>query len=100
MQRPDIKSCADLLTGDRVTELETVVQSRLAGQVRHFHVVVQNQGLVLRGIARSYYAKQLAQHAIMAATDLPIVANDIEVVSTDVLNRQATSSAPVNEEQP
>jgi len=35
----------------------------------------------LRGRAKTYYAKQLAQHAVMEATDLPVLANEIEVCS-------------------
>ena len=29
--------------------------------------------------ARTYHAKQVAQHTVMQMTDLPIVANEIEV---------------------
>jgi hypothetical protein len=36
-------------------------------------------GLVLRGTSQTYYAKQLAQQAVLAASKTPIVANDIEV---------------------
>jgi hypothetical protein len=36
-------------------------------------------GLILRGLTTTYYAKQLAQHAVMEATAIPIVANEIEV---------------------
>jgi hypothetical protein len=35
--------------------------------------------VVLEGHAQTYYVKQLAQHAVMEA-DLPIIANDIEVL--------------------
>jgi hypothetical protein len=59
--------------------LETHVQSRLNGRVRHFRLVVRGCGLVLTGHARTYYAKQLAQHAVMEATALPILANEIQV---------------------
>jgi hypothetical protein len=59
--------------------LEAQVQSRLGGQVRGLRLVAAGQGLILRGRARSYYAKQLAQHAVMAATELRILANEIEV---------------------
>jgi osmotically-inducible protein OsmY len=69
----------DLHTGNGVTELEAYVQCRLGGQVRDFRVVVTDRGLILRGQARTYHAKQLAQHAVMEATALPIVANEIEV---------------------
>ncbi len=37
-------------------------------------------GLVLEGHTHTYYAKQLAQHAVMEAVDLPIHANEIVVV--------------------
>jgi hypothetical protein len=35
---------------------------------------------ILQGRALRYYAKQLAQHSVMTATTLPIVANEIEVL--------------------
>jgi hypothetical protein len=62
-----------------IEQLEAQVQSRLSGRVRELRLVVAGQGLILRGRARSYYAKQLAQHAVMAATALRILANEIEV---------------------
>jgi hypothetical protein len=55
------------------------VQCRLSGRVRDLRVEVAGEALILRGHARTYYAKQLAQHAVMDATDLPIRANEIEV---------------------
>jgi hypothetical protein len=60
-------------------QLETHVQSRLHGRVQHFRLVVRGYGLILTGHARTYHAKQLAQHAVMEATALPIRANEIEV---------------------
>jgi hypothetical protein len=47
--------------------------------VRDFCLVVRDRGLVLRGRALSYYVKQLAQHAVMQTTRLPIRNNEIEV---------------------
>jgi hypothetical protein len=64
---------------DGLDQLETHVQSRLASRVRHLHLLRRYGGLVLQGHAITYYAKQLAQHAVMAATQLPILANEIEV---------------------
>lgn len=69
----------DPCNADGASELETQLQYRLSGQVRQFRLIVLDDGLILRGHARSYYAKQLAQHAVMGATQLPILANDIEV---------------------
>jgi hypothetical protein len=60
-------------------QLEARVQSRLNGRVHNFRLVCRERGLVLTGQARTYYAKQLAQHAVMEATTLPIMANDIDV---------------------
>ena len=62
-----------------IDEIETHVQSVLGGRVRDFCLLVREGGLVLHGYARAYYAKQLAQHAVMEATDLPILANEIVV---------------------
>jgi hypothetical protein len=62
-----------------IAQLETHVQSRLNGRVRHLRLVVRGCGLVLTGRAGTYYGKQLAQHAVMEATSLPILANDIDV---------------------
>lgn len=59
--------------------LEAHVQSRLCGHVRDLRLSVQDYGVVLQGRARTYYAKQLAQQAVMEATELPVLANQIEV---------------------
>jgi len=61
------------------TELETRVLYRLTGRIRDFQVVVTESGLILRGRCRTYYAKQLVQHAVMEASERPILANEIEV---------------------
>lgn len=60
-------------------ELETHVQSQLGGRVRYFQLAALPDGLVLHGHAATYHAKQLAQEAVMRASNRPIVANEIEV---------------------
>ena len=60
--------------------LAGLLQRRLGNRVRNLEVHVHPAGLVLRGRATTYHAKQLAQHAAMEEADLPIVANDIEVI--------------------
>jgi hypothetical protein len=69
----------DTMTGESLARIEEHVQSRLTGRVRDFQLLIRDQGLVLRGHARTYHAKQLAQHAVMEATSLPILANEIAV---------------------
>jgi hypothetical protein len=59
--------------------LEAQVQCLLHGRIRHLRLQVCDTGLILRGSAPTYYVKQLAQHAVMKATNYPIAANDIEV---------------------
>ncbi len=59
--------------------LETMVQRRLAGRVRDLRLRLHKSGVILQGRANTYHAKQLAQHAVMELSDLPILANDIDV---------------------
>lgn len=69
----------DLAAAKGATELEACIQCRFGGHVHAFRLIVMDKGLILRGFAHTYYAKQLAQHAVMEATKLPILANEIEV---------------------
>lgn len=61
------------------THLESLVQQRLGSRVRGLRVTVCGDGVILKGLATTYHAKQLAQHAAMELGNLPILANDIEV---------------------
>jgi hypothetical protein len=65
---------------DKLAQVEAHVQSRLIGRVRDLRLEALEQGIVLRGRALTYHVKQLAQHAVMEASGLPIVANEIEVI--------------------
>ncbi len=55
------------------------MSARLGRRVGDFRVLAQDGGLVLQGRARTYYAKQLAQHAVMDVTAARILANEIQV---------------------
>ncbi|MFO0864117.1 MAG: hypothetical protein U0744_05590 [Gemmataceae bacterium] len=59
--------------------LETQVAGRLGRRVRDLRVVHYPHGIVLQGRTATYHVKQLAQHAVTELSDLPILANDIEV---------------------
>ena len=75
-----VEPSIDPFTADGAAEMEAHVQCALGGQIRDFQLVIVDQrSLILRGWAANYYAKQLAQHAVMEATDAPILANEIEV---------------------
>lgn len=63
----------------RLDGLADQIQSKLNGRVSDFRVHLQNEGLVLFGLASTFHAKQLALHYTLEATDLRILANRIEV---------------------
>lgn len=65
-----------------VEQLERTLRHQLNGRISNFCLVKSVGGVVLQGGARSFYAKQVAQHAVMEALELPIIANDIEVADT------------------
>ncbi len=62
-----------------LAQLEAQIQGHLSGRLVSLQLSLREDGLVLRGRARTYYAKQLAQHAAMRVSQLPIRANEIEV---------------------
>jgi hypothetical protein len=71
-----------------VRQIEQVVLRRLNGRLRSLKLKVRENGLILCGHARTYYAKQLAQHAVMELTNLRIRANEIEVAQVSKARRQ------------
>jgi hypothetical protein len=69
----------DTATPENLARIEQHVRCRLTGLLHDFQLVFRDKGLVLRGHVHTYYAKQLAQHAIMEASSLPICANEMKV---------------------
>jgi hypothetical protein len=67
------------LSQEDLDQLVQRVQHQLKGRLRDFDLKHRGNGVVLTGRVPTYYAKQLAQHAVMRATVLPILGNDIEV---------------------
>jgi hypothetical protein len=64
---------------DDLTGIEARLQQRLRGRVRNLSIDRNERGVVLRGHAANYYAKQLAQHYAAETTGLRVAANEIEV---------------------
>ena len=66
-------------------DLRDVVESALARCLylsgKNLRFEVHEDGLVLRGIVRSYYQKQLAQESLKSISGLPRIRNEIEVVT-------------------
>ena len=66
------------VTPPDLASIVTEIDRQLRGRLRQFKIAHDEQGLVLLGVAGSYYVKQLAQHAVRQMTKLPM-RNDIEV---------------------
>jgi hypothetical protein len=79
MNHLSCESCVCLISTAELEHLEAQVRCRLIGRVHDIQLHGREKGLILRGRSPTYYAKQLAQHVLMEATALPIVANEIEV---------------------
>lgn len=58
--------------------LEATVQKRLGNRIRDLRILRSERGVILQGRVPTYYAKQLAQHAILELGEL-VAANQIEV---------------------
>jgi hypothetical protein len=61
--------------------IESRVLAKLGGRLEEFFMDEVGGELVLRGTARSYHVKQLAQHEVMNLTSAPIAHNNIKVHS-------------------
>ena len=59
--------------------IERAVQRQTAGGVRNLSVEVNGTGVLLRGRCKTYYCKQLAQHAAMDVAGQDSLSNQITV---------------------
>jgi len=83
MNTPTNDFRTNCITAAEARTLAARVQCQFDGRLKRFRVGIACQGLILRGHAISYYVKQLAQHAVMEESNLPILANEIEVFDPD-----------------
>jgi hypothetical protein len=65
---------------DEIDRLEAYVRDQLIGRVIDLRLLLRDNGLVLQGSSRSYFAKQLAQHLVMEVTTTRLLANEIQVL--------------------
>lgn len=66
---------------DSLDDIRSSVCEQLSGRLQDFELRPHRGGLILAGRVRSYYAKQLVQHAVMEQTDSLILRNEISVTS-------------------
>ncbi|MBM4070782.1 MAG: BON domain-containing protein [Planctomycetes bacterium] len=64
---------------DLASQIEAHIQNRLGNRIQNLQVVIRDACLVIQGRSRTYYCKQLAQHAATEVSTLPVGANEIEV---------------------
>jgi hypothetical protein len=73
---------SDLLeipSAEDLVQIQRDIRRDLSLRVHDFRLRAVDEGLILEGRTKTYYGKQLVQHAIMDATDFPILANNIVV---------------------
>lgn len=64
---------------DLLSELEKLVEQRTHRRIRDLHIEVADDSVVLKGRAKSYHVKQLAQHGILDVMPKVRLVNAIEV---------------------
>jgi hypothetical protein len=64
---------------EELKRIEAHLGANLGGRVRELRLDFHDGGLVIGGWTGTYYAKQLAQQAVMEISRHPILANEIEV---------------------
>jgi hypothetical protein len=79
MNHFEFTDTTDRMMRTELDEVDVYLQSHLSGRIRDLTLFLHEGGVILRGFTRTYYAKQLAQAAVMRLTELPILANEIEV---------------------
>lgn len=72
-------SPSDSLAPETLERIEELVLGQLRGRLINLRVVSRGDGIVLQGKSSTFYVKQLALHAVMKATSLPIRGIEIAV---------------------
>jgi len=59
--------------------IDLAIRRQAAGKIRDLKIEVTEESVVLSGACRTYYSKQLAQHAAMSVSGCPALVNEIVV---------------------
>ena len=78
-ERPEAASPSRAVPRGLMEQIEIRILSRVAGRLQNLQVILRDDGVVLKGRAKTYHVKQLAQHAVLEMTGVRLLANDIEV---------------------
>lgn len=69
----------DVPTSATLDRIEEDIRRMFLRRVHDFHIEALDDGLVLHGRTKTFHGKQLIQHAVMKATEIPLAANNINV---------------------
>lgn len=64
---------------ERLDQIERRIREEFSQRVHNFRIQAFDDGLVLEGRTKTYHGKQAVLHAVMDATELPILADRIVV---------------------
>lgn len=92
-----LQSAAPVLepkSSERLKSIEQRILREFPGRIHYFRIELLDGGLALEGRTKTYYGMQQVLHAVMNATQLPILANNIVVdrVESDGISRQSVTS--------
>ena len=64
---------------EQLDRIERTIREQFAHRIYNFRIRAFDDGLVLEGRTKTYYGKQSVLQAVMNATELPILADRIDV---------------------
>lgn len=79
MNSPFATNLLEAPSSEDVEQIQRGVRRTHSLRVHDFQLRATDDGLILEGRTKTYYGKQLVQHAVMDETDFPILANNIVV---------------------
>jgi hypothetical protein len=77
------------VTTEEVDQLAAYIRGQLSNRIYDLRLRIRGNGIVLQGRCPSYHLKQLAQELVKRVTDVPVSANDIEVIAAPRRSRPA-----------
>lgn len=79
MNLPFATDLLEVPSSENLDQIQQEIRRNLSLRVQNFRIRAVEDGLILEGRTKTYYGKQMVQHAVMDATDFPILANNIVV---------------------
>lgn len=79
MNFPFATNLLEVPCSEDLEQIQQEIRRNLSLRVHNFRIRAVDDGLILEGRTKTYYGKQVIQHAVMDATDIPILANNIVV---------------------